>query len=176
MLGVWYNYAPIGVETTGGHGAAVLLKLKELVYMNILARLDSPSAIQTGMANRLGIDTNAQNKPAMVAATQSMIMQKMVEIPDEDTIIEMTGFEQDKLPGGGVRYRGAGRSHDDRVMTVVIACYIVSSFPIVDYLQGVQADFLDKYENVSQDDREWREIIHQNMKKYDGGGDPFADY
>ncbi len=182
-LGVWYNYAPVAVETTGGHGAAVLLKLKELCYFNILGRPqnhDSTGGV-TSAPTRLGIDTSIKTKPAMVAATQKMLSEGRVAIPCEDTIVEMTGYEQQEKSTNTI-YKGSGKMHDDRTMSVILACYAVSTMPLVDLSQGLQesfkyADLQRRLQNgeITEDDAiEW-ETLYNNIALQEEEN-PFADW
>jgi len=129
-LGTWYNGALAVVETTGGYGEAVLMRLKsQLYYPNIYQGTGKESQNIHKMESRVGIDTNVGTKPFMVSLAQSLIKNRQVKIPCSRTLEEMVAFEQvDTGPGGArlrvPRFEGTGGAHDDRVMAYVIVASV----------------------------------------------------
>lgn len=137
LLGVYYNYGPIVVELTGGLGRAVMLKLKELGYWNIFSDPSRPEKIEVGEVDKLGVETQPTTKPAMVAALQHALKSKHLSIPCRETILELRAFEQIRTESGlTTRYQGASGSHDDRVMSLAIGCYVILTFPVLEYFSG----------------------------------------
>lgn len=129
-IGTWYNGALAIVETTGGYGEAVLLRLKnQLYYPNIYQGTGKESQNIHKMEARVGIDTNVSTKPMMVSLAQGLIKNRQVEIYCSRTLEEMVAFEQVDTGPGGVRLRvprfeGTGGAHDDRVMAFVIVAAV----------------------------------------------------
>jgi len=138
-LAVHYNSALVAIELTGGLGRSTMLKLKnEIGYWNIFRDSRPAEIADPGQDARFGVETNASTKPSMVAALQQAIKDGMIKIQCKDTIGELVAFEQEKTGSGGValltpRYRGAGGSHDDRVMSLVIAAYLTLTGQAYDY-------------------------------------------
>jgi len=141
-LAVYYNSALVAIELTGGLGRSTMLKLKnEICYWNIFRDSRPAEIADPGQDARFGIETNASTKPSMVAALQQAIKDDMIIIQCKDTINELVAFEQEKVGAGGValnspRYRGAGGSHDDRVMSLVIGAYLTLTGQAYDYTAG----------------------------------------
>jgi hypothetical protein len=129
-LGTWYNSAMAVIETTGGYGEAVLMRLKnQLFYSNIYAGHGKESQNKPVSDTRVGVDTNQSTKPMMVSLAQRMVKNLQMEIPCKYTLDEMIAFEQVDVGQGGARLRvprfeGTGGAHDDRTMSVVIAASI----------------------------------------------------
>lgn len=133
LFGVLFNYCPMIIELTGGLGRAVMLKVKELGYYNIFADDSKPEQMDSGsQTNKLGVDTSPTSKPAMIAAMQQAIDRDLLVVYCKDTITELQAYEQVRTESGlTTRYRGAQGSHDDRVMSLAIAVYIVTAFPLL---------------------------------------------
>lgn len=137
-VAMWYNSALVAVELTGGYGTAVVMKLKEHAYWNMYRPPQDKSAVDMHLDPKLGVDTSPQSKPFMVTCLQSLIKNRSLIVYDTATIGELVAFTQETTGKGGValqqpRYRGAGGSHDDRVMSLAIASGIAVSDPRILY-------------------------------------------
>lgn len=135
-LGTYYNQATIIIELTGGHGQATMQRLrKDLYYQNIFRDTTAPAVSSAGLQGRMGIDTNKSTKPLMIGALQQVIKDGLLDIPCKDTIGELVAYEQERSERGyEVHYRGAGGSHDDRVMALALAVYVALTNPTVYFL------------------------------------------
>lgn len=160
-LGVYFNRGLVVIELTGGLGRAVMLRMRELLYENIFRDLSKPELVDGDIDARMGVDTSAQSKPMMVGALQQLVRKNMLIVPCKDTIAEMVAFEQERTETGlTTRYRGAGGSHDDRVMSLVIGAYVAVAFPVYDFMQDSNADYMTGRQRVAdvEQDVKWKEI------------------
>lgn len=163
-LGIYYNNATVVIELTGGHGRATMLRLRrELYYSYIFLDTNAPEMAEPGISGRLGVETNASTKPMMVGALQQAIRNQVLKVLCSDTIQELTAFEQEKSERGfTVHYRGAGGSHDDRVMSLVIAVYVAVTHPVYQFFTVQETSKqLSEFAQI-------REDLQQNAKE-----DPF---
>ncbi len=171
-LGLWYNSALLIVELTGGLGRAVVEHLKRhLFYSNIFRDTSQPEQFEPGLSSRLGVDTNAGTKPAMVAVSQQLLKERRLDIPCADTIRELTAFEQERTESGlNVRYRGAAGSHDDRTMSLIIAISVGATSPMI-YFDPEEIVIESRGKQYSE---EWQEL-HDEIKRTSAEhGNPFA--
>ena len=143
QLAVWYNSGLVVVELTGGLGRGVLERLKGgksgegLCYWNIFRDTNKGEYAQFSQDVRFGLDTSAFSKPSMVGALQQLIRDGAFTTPCVDTIGELVAFAQEVTDMGNIRLRGAGGTHDDRVMSLVLGAYVACSFPVYDFGQDV---------------------------------------
>lgn len=125
-LAILYNQALVVVERTGGFGEAVLLRLnRELSYWNLYRDTNKAKSAAAAEDSQYGVDTNMQTKPFMVSLSRQLVNEGRFECQDEETIREMAQFVQEDESSTGQRlerprFKGAGNTHDDRTMTVVI--------------------------------------------------------
>lgn len=137
-LACWYNEALLVIELTGGLGRASMLRVREHGYWNLYREQKDMAMVEGGPTARLGVETNTSTKPFMVAALQQYIRDERIIIPCDATIGELVAFEQVKTGSGGSalavpKYQGAKGSHDDRVMSLAIACATALSYPQLTY-------------------------------------------
>jgi hypothetical protein len=119
-------------------------------------------SIHDPMSYRFGVSTDQNTKPKMIGNLQSMILAEQIGIPCKDTIAEMVGFTQERTKLGIVnRFRGAGGTKDDRVMSLAIAAYIAVSYPIEQFFQGVEAPVAPI---SAKDSEEWQRI-HSDLER-----------
>ena len=136
---VKYNSALAIIETTGGLGVAVALRLKnDYGYWNIYREPTDHVAVQPRLDPRIGIDTNTRTKPFMVAALQGLIKERRIIIRCGATYDELARYEEVRKGKGGAvlsapKYQGAGGSRDDRVMSLAIAAAVIYSRPDLCY-------------------------------------------
>ncbi len=141
-VAVGYNSACVGVEVTGGWGAAVVQKFKEFAYWNLYREVHDQAAAVEKADTRYGIDTTPISKPFMIQATQQYINEDYIEIPCTDTINELVAYTQRDMTKDGRKlknpeFEGAGGSLDDRTMSVVITvAMMVGSGNVFDVLKG----------------------------------------
>lgn len=141
-LCIMYASALAVVELTGGFGDAVVLRLKQLAYWNIYRETGKKQYADFVEDARFGIDTNASTKPFMVTALQQFVRERCISIYCRDTIEEMMTFTQEDFTKEGERlvsprFRGAGGTRDDRVMSLVIGSGVAVSNPIFDFQADV---------------------------------------
>lgn len=172
-LAVWYNSALVVIELTGGYGEAVMLRMRQdFCYWNMFRDEQNHSQVDYRLDSRFGVETNVRTKPFMVAALQQFIKDRAINVPCEATIGELVAFEQERSQTGlTTRYRGAGGSHDDRVMSLVIGASVALSSQVLEF--GVisaesQPDVKHRYTG------EWAKI-HEEMGEGAKSPDPF-DY
>ena len=162
----FYNRALVVIELTGGLGRACMLRLRELNYDNIYRDQTRPEVVDTDLQYRYGVETSAASKPLMVSALQQLIRKRRIEVPCRDTLAELAAFEQERTASGlQVRYRGAGGSHDDRVMALVVGAYVACTFPVYDFLaEANDPETWEEERNMywkSTDDARWEEVRRQ---------------
>lgn len=137
-LACWYNSALTVVELTG-IGRAVMERLKkELFYWNLFREPTHAEYANPYQGARMGIDTSMYNKAAMVAILQQVIQDRRIAIPCTETMTELNAFEQERTELGNARFRGAGGSHDDRVMSLVIGVSTAVSYGITLYMTELE--------------------------------------
>jgi phage terminase large subunit-like protein len=134
----WYNTALVVIELTGGLGRASMLRVREHFYPNLYREQKALEVVEGGPTARLGVETNQSTKPFMVAALQQFIREKRIVIHCDATIHELVAFEQVRQGAGGAmlsspKYQGANGTHDDRVMSLAIACATALSYPQLIY-------------------------------------------
>jgi hypothetical protein len=138
-LACWYNSSLVVVELTGGLGRGVVERLKGgksgegLCYWNLFRDTQKGEYAQFSQDVRFGLDTSAFSKPSMVGCLQQLVKDGIFTTPCLDTVAEMVAFAQEVTDMGNIRLRGAGGTHDDRVMSVVLAAYVAVSFPVYDF-------------------------------------------
>jgi hypothetical protein len=152
-LAVAYNCGLVVIELTGGLGRGVLERLKGskagdgLCYWNIFRDTQKGEFVQFRQDERFGLDTTPYSKPSMIGALQQLIKDHGLRVKCRDTISELVAFAQEMTDMGNPRYRGAGGTHDDRVMSLVLAAYVAMTYPVLDFdldaKKGVQAAYSD---------------------------------
>ena len=105
--------------------------------------------------SRFGVDTNQYSKPSMIGALQHFLKGNQIAIYCKDTISELVAYAQEKTDLGNARYRGAGGSHDDRVMSLVIAAYVAATTPVFEYDTTVSEK---PHENLTEYNSTWADI------------------
>lgn len=129
-LGHWCNKALIAVEGNGS-GLACIIPLrngqgnyapyKNLYYKEIL---DEQTKKKT---KKYGWTTNAKTKPLMIDKLAEMIREGLITIPSEDTIRELQTFVIEE----NGKMNAVEGCHDDRVISLAIACVMYSLRPTV---------------------------------------------
>lgn len=158
-LAIYYNSALVSIELTGGFGEATMLKLRqEFAYWNIFRDESNHAQANHRMSGRFGVETNMRTKPFMISSLQRFVKDRSISIPCSATIGEMTAYEQERTQKGThTRFAGASGSHDDRVMSLVIAAATAVSSPHLFSMGEGEKKPLDQVYS-----REWREV-HEDM-------------
>lgn len=178
-VATWYNSATVVIELTGGLGVAVVQRLRnDHGYWNIYREPQDRAAVIQQLDARLGVDTNMSTKPFMISALKQFIKEGKLHIYDSATISELTAFEQQITGSGGSilsqpRYRGAGGSKDDRVMSLAIGCATAITYaPVLGQLVHKDATLALKGKNdanVSSDMKKvYADLELQNKSAIDG--------
>ncbi len=132
-LGLYYNVACIAVERTGGVGTATILRLKELEYLNIFQDYTNPAAFEDDGSPVYGISTTAATKGLMISFLQNAIKTEEIRLPCRELIKECYAFgQQFSTSGKTTKFGAESGGHDDRVMALVFAVYVVKNFPMID--------------------------------------------
>lgn len=70
----------------------------------------------------LGWQSDMKTKPYMIAATLLMVDRDMIDIPDANTVLEMSNYRQHDNMGDAGSFGGAAGRHDDAVSALQILC------------------------------------------------------
>lgn len=119
LLGRYYNDALIGVERNA-MGIAPLVVLRDLGYPNLYYR-ERIGEMTDKITAELGWRTDAISKESLIADAVTLIRDKRLIIPDEDTLSEMRSFMRD--PEG--KAHASKSAFDDRVMAFMIAIRMI---------------------------------------------------
>lgn len=119
LLGKYYNFSYIGVESNGGYGAHVMDTLKNEGY---------PAHLIFRQNDKEGFQTTKANKKSLLSNLDMAIRRKELFLSSEDTLNELRAFVT--KPDGKLE---AGSGHkDDRVMSLGIANYLLAVAPAMD--------------------------------------------
>jgi hypothetical protein len=105
----------------------------------------------------------------MVGMGIKAIRDEHIVIRSQDTLNELFSYEQVNESGSGKKlrqpkYQGAAGAHDDRVIILIMACYVVFSFPLEEFFVAPMGAY-DRLEGVSEDHAR----IYQNSLAARGG-------
>lgn len=160
-LGKFYSNAMLVVERTGGLGVGTITKLKEIGYWNLFRELTDTSQVQFAQDAAYGVDTNMRTKAHMVSCLQQVIKERQIKIPCAQTIEELLAFGQEITPMGlSVRLRGESGTHDDRVMSLVIAVYVAVTYPVYDFRNEISR----VVEKATENSEKWADI-HRELER-----------
>jgi hypothetical protein len=117
LLGRYYNFCYIGVESNGGYGNHTMDTMKNEGYpAHLIFRQDN---------DKWGWQTTKANKKSMLSSLDMAIRRKEIFLNGEDTLSELRAFIT--KPDGRLQ---AGSGHkDDRVMALGIANYLLAVAP-----------------------------------------------
>lgn len=119
LLGRYYNFGYIGVESNGGYGAHVIDTMKNEGY---------PGHLIFRQQDKWGFQTTKANKKSLLSNLDMAIRRKEIVLNSEDTLGELRAFVT--KPDGKLQ---AGSGHkDDRVMALGIANYLLAVAPAMD--------------------------------------------
>jgi hypothetical protein len=115
LLGRYYNNALIAVERNS-MGLTTVTALRDLFYPNLYYR-EKFGLISEKITNELGWVTDSASRELAITDTTKLLRDRRLFLNDPDTLMEMKSFVRDER---GIP-RAAASSHDDRVMSLVIA-------------------------------------------------------
>jgi hypothetical protein len=124
-LGKWYNNMHVACENNN-HGLTVNIKLRDMQYANIYVQtsLDDRGSSEKE-TRKLGFTTNRKSKPYIIDNLSALFREKDTGICCKETIVECQTYVV--LPDGS--YGGQVGTHDDRVMSIAIANYLLTQSP-----------------------------------------------
>lgn len=124
-VGHFFNKAVLAVEVNN-MGQSTIDKLIDLEYPNLYmrTRLDKKTKKKT---DEPGWRTDAKTKALIIGNAQSLVRSEQADIPDEDTLDEMSTFVR-KENGKMEAQEGC---YDDRVISVSGALYLLKLYPYV---------------------------------------------
>lgn len=134
-IGHFYNKGTIVVERRGP-GEEAIRSLKEFSYINLFRDITSHAQVDFHAQSEFGMDTTAKSKPMMIASLQQTIRDgntglRHIDIPCDETITELSVYEQDTTEKGNVTFQASTGMHDDRVMSLALGVYATKAFPYV---------------------------------------------
>lgn len=159
-LAYYYNDALIAPEVN--YGTTLIRILKKFDYENIYQREVDETSETQGIIGAYGIKTTQRNKASMVDNFREICEdddEPYSNIMDYSLLIEMGTFIYDYGKGTSgnsvVKIKGAGKSHDDRVMSAVLA-YAASSqqTTLVKYQNSVQKKLNRRFEEIFGEEEE----------------------
>jgi hypothetical protein len=117
--------APLLAPEWNGPGVATCTYIdKQNLYPN-LYRYQQPGIHRMPPSKHVGWESNAKTKPIMVQHTLRMVQRDIIDIPDMETIIEMSSYRQHDSMGDEGSWGGAAGRHDDDVSALQIFCALV---------------------------------------------------
>lgn len=164
-LAYYYNDALITPEVN--YGTTLIRILKKFDYENIYQREVDETSESEGIIGSYGIKTTQRNKSSMVDNFREICEdddEPYSNIVDYSLLIEMGTFVYDYGKSGSgngtVKIKGAGKNHDDRVMSAVLA-----------YAGMNQQTSLVKYKsnNVLKKDWRYKHIFEDDDTKQERG-------
>ncbi len=119
-LGVFYNLAMIAVETTGGHGLAVVNWLRDAGYYNLFRRRVM-DRVNGGYATVLGWNTSKKTKEFLIDMLRADFTSGAIVVNHLPTLREMSTYIYAKSKLSGIRRMMAqGQAKDDRVISLAV--------------------------------------------------------
>jgi hypothetical protein len=115
LLGRYYNNALVAVERNA-MGLTTLTALRDIYYPNLYYR-EKFGLISEKVTNELGWVTDSSSRELAITDTTKLLRDRRLMLYDPSTLMEMKSFVRDER---GVPHAAAS-SHDDRVMSLVIA-------------------------------------------------------
>jgi hypothetical protein len=120
-LGVYYNHAMLAVETTGGHGLAVVNWLRDARYYNLFRRRVA-DRWNGGFTTVLGWNTSKKTKEFLIDMLRADFVSGAIGVNHLPTLREMSTYVYTKSRISGVRRMAAqGQAKDDRVISLALA-------------------------------------------------------
>lgn len=171
-LASWYNSAPLVVERTGP-GDATINKLRELGYWNLYQDLTAPAAARLQYGHLYGVDTQAYNKPVMIALLQSCIKDKTtgrrtIILRCMKSIEEMENYVQVPSESGKtMTFSAAGTMKDDRVMSAAVGVYVLKTNPgaVYDFNLAAKLRTQREVDNRDQLTQKFWAGLHKQMAR-----------
>lgn len=166
-LGHWYNDAVLAIEKNGP-GHTVISRAKDLMYLNLYVPV---SEIQTRdkFSAEYGVTTSSATKPVMISLLHGAINDTKLApasfiIRDALTLKELTIFIQVPL-STTYRYEAMGSGHDDCVMALAIANYVVRQGDIYHFREESEKSAIP--EMSEYDKGTWKFMQQQQLPEDD---------
>ena len=115
-LALWYNSAWVICESNN-HGLTTITTMQKKGFVNLYAGKSLEDLAGVSESRKMGWHTNAISRQTLVDAMCSVVREKNIDIPDDQTIDEMSTFIIDKK---GKAQAQAGVK-DDRVFSLGLA-------------------------------------------------------
>jgi len=127
LLGRYYNNALLAVEANN-MGQSTIDRLKTLNYPYLYLR-ERFSEVEKKVTKEVGWWTDRKTKPLMLGYLAELIRTRQIpSLPDEETLRELSSFT--RKPNG--RLEAAEGSHDDMVIALAIAFFVLKENPYVE--------------------------------------------
>ena len=121
-----------------------LVHLKEMGCPFLFRDITDPSQAEFMLDATFGVDINVRSKGMVISILQGLLRMralghKNLVVRDETTMDELESYIQEPTESGlSFRFRGEGTAHDDCVMSLAIAVYVATSFPVYDTQRAAQ--------------------------------------
>ena len=123
-IGRWYKGALLCVENNN-HGLVCLKFLQTIHHYDNLYIEKALDERGQRQKRKLGFSTNMKTRPLILDHLRQIIREKILVIHSKETIDELQTFV---VHANGKEAAQAG-SHDDRVMSLALACYMIYMYP-----------------------------------------------
>ena len=123
-IGRWYKGALLCVENNN-HGLVCLKFLQTIHHYDNLYIEKALDERGQRQKRKLGFSTNMKTRPLILDHLRQIIREKILVIHSKETIDELQTFV---VHANGKEAAQAG-SHDDRVMSLALACYMIHMYP-----------------------------------------------
>jgi len=131
-IGHFFNKALIVVEDNN-MGQSTIDRLVELDYPSLYYRQRfNKETKQT--TSEIGFHTDAKTKPLFIGYLQDIVRTEQADIPEKETVDEMMTFVRNDDGSMGA----SKGNHDDRVMSLAIAYYVMKMNPVVESSSKMQ--------------------------------------
>ena len=126
------RFNQVGWSLQRGRLAALAATWKPTVILAEANSIGAPN-IEALQAEGLPVEaftTTMQTKRAVIEALALALEQQRIRILNDETLLsEMMSFEQQRLPGGAIRYGARSGAHDDTVMALALAWHAAGRQP-----------------------------------------------
>src|SRR5208283_1289194 len=129
-------------------------------------RYQAPGVHGMPSSKHVGWESNAKTKPLMIGYSVRMVEADMIDIPDEDTVMEMSSYRQTDRFGDECSYKSIGM-HDDHVSAFQIGCAMLRLRSSVDPRESSESVEID--DGLADDPRDsipwdWKEQEHPRVR------------
>ncbi len=178
-LGIMYNNGLLVIENTGGQALAVLNKLQfEFNYENIYYE-------SSGNSERIGVKVGTNNRPIILEAMQSRLLNTCLPIYSTRFVRELETFIWNKVKQKAEAQSG---KHDDAIFAMAHAVYVrdqnmrqSSFFPLDNQPILTDAYKLEMFEQIKDEmargaPEEWIDPSDRPIEQTENDDDVFMDF